>query len=46
MATRRTPIVAGNWKMNLDAAKARALATAVASRSGEARGVEIGRAHV
>jgi triosephosphate isomerase len=37
----RTPIVAGNWKMNLDRAKARALAEAVAARRGEASGVDL-----
>jgi len=41
MATPRTKIVAGNWKMNLDRAGAHALAQAVASRSQEARGVEL-----
>jgi triosephosphate isomerase len=37
----RKKIVAGNWKMNLDRAKARELAGAVAARSGEAAGVEL-----
>jgi len=37
----RTKIVAGNWKMNLDRAKARELAEAVAARSGEAAGVAL-----
>jgi triosephosphate isomerase len=37
----RKKIVAGNWKMNLDRAKARELAEAVAARSGEAAGVEL-----
>jgi triosephosphate isomerase len=37
----RTPIVAGNWKMNLDRAKARELTGAVAARRGEAAGVEL-----
>ena len=37
----RTPIVAGNWKMNLDRSKAHALAEAVAARRGEASGVEV-----
>jgi triosephosphate isomerase len=41
MATRRTPIVAGNWKMNLDRAKAHDLAQAVAGRSREAGGVDL-----
>ncbi len=38
---RRTPIVAGNWKMNLDRVKGVALAAAVASRRGEATGADI-----
>ena len=37
----RTAIVAGNWKMNLDRAKARELAAAVAARRGEAAAVEL-----
>ena len=37
----RTKIVAGNWKMNLDRAKARELATAVAARRTEAGAVEL-----
>jgi triosephosphate isomerase len=37
----RRNIVAGNWKMNLDRAKARELTAAVASRAGEAAGVEL-----
>ena len=37
----RTPIVAGNWKMNLDHAKGVALAKAVAGRCGEAAGVDL-----
>jgi triosephosphate isomerase len=37
----RTNIVAGNWKMNLDRAKAIELAQAVASRAQEAGGVEL-----
>jgi triosephosphate isomerase len=37
----RTTIVAGNWKMNLDRAKARELAAAVAARRGEAAKVEL-----
>jgi triosephosphate isomerase len=37
----RTPIVAGNWKMNLDQAKGVALAAAVAGRRAEAAGVEL-----
>ena len=40
-APSRTPIVAGNWKMNLDGAKGVALAAAVAGRRGEAAGVEL-----
>jgi triosephosphate isomerase len=41
MSTRRKPIVAGNWKMNLDAAKARSLTEAVAARAGEAGNVDL-----
>jgi len=37
----RRPIVAGNWKMNLDRARGRDLAAAVAARRGEARGVDL-----
>ena len=37
----RRKIVAGNWKMNLDRAKATALAGAVAARHAEAGGVEL-----
>jgi triosephosphate isomerase (TIM) len=37
----RTPIVAGNWKMNLDHAQGLALATAVAHRQREAAGVDL-----
>jgi triosephosphate isomerase len=37
----RTPIVAGNWKMNLDRAAARELTGMVAARRGEAAGVEL-----
>ena len=37
----RTKIVAGNWKMNLDRAKAKDLAAAVAARRGEAAAVEL-----
>jgi triosephosphate isomerase len=37
----RTPIVAGNWKMNLDRAMSRELAAAVAARRGEAVGVDL-----
>ena len=41
MTAHRTPIVAGNWKMNLDRSRGVALATAVAGRRGEAAGVEL-----
>jgi triosephosphate isomerase len=41
MSTRRKSIVAGNWKMNLDAAKARSLTEAVAARAGEAPNVDL-----
>ena len=37
----RTKIVAGNWKMNLDRAKAKELTAAVAARRGEAAAVEL-----
>ncbi|MFM8495066.1 MAG: triose-phosphate isomerase [Planctomycetia bacterium] len=37
----RKKIVAGNWKMNLDRAKAKELAAAVAARRGEAAKVEL-----
>jgi triosephosphate isomerase len=37
----RRKIVAGNWKMNLDRARARELTAAVAARSGEAGGCEL-----
>jgi triosephosphate isomerase len=37
----RKKIVAGNWKMNLDRAKAKELAAAVAARRGEAAAVEL-----
>ena len=37
----RRNIVAGNWKMNLDRAKARELATAVAARRAEAGSVDL-----
>ena len=39
--THRRTIVAGNWKMNLDRAKARDLATAVAARAAEAGTTEL-----
>jgi triosephosphate isomerase len=41
MNAHRTPIVAGNWKMNLDRSRGVALATAVSGRCGEAAGVEL-----
>ena len=41
MAASRTHIVAGNWKMNLDRAGAKALTAAVAARTAEAAGVEL-----
>ena len=41
MPTRRKPIVAGNWKMNLDAAKARSLTEAVAARASETGSVDL-----
>ena len=37
----RTKIVAGNWKMNLDRAKARELTAGIAARRGEAKHVEL-----
>jgi triosephosphate isomerase len=37
----RRPLIAGNWKMNLDRAAAVALAEGVARRSGEFEGVEL-----
>ena len=37
----RKKIVAGNWKMNLDRAKAKELTLAVAARRGEAAAVEL-----
>jgi triosephosphate isomerase len=37
----RRPIVAGNWKMNLDRRQARELAAAVAGRCGEAAAVDL-----
>ena len=40
-APARRPIVAGNWKMNLDGRQARELAAAVAGRRSEAPGVEL-----
>ncbi len=41
MSARRTPIVAGNWKMNLDRSRGVALAAAVAGRRSEAVGVDV-----
>ena len=41
MTAHRTPIVAGNWKMNLDRSQAVALAAAVSGRRVEADGVEL-----
>jgi triosephosphate isomerase len=41
MASPRTPIVAGNWKMNLDRVAAANLAASVAARQAEAAGVEL-----
>ena len=37
----RTPLIAGNWKMNTDTAAAHQLASAIASRAGEATGTEL-----
>ena len=37
----RTPLIAGNWKMNMDTAGARQLASAIASRASEAAGTEL-----
>lgn len=37
----RTPLIAGNWKMNTDTAGARQLASAIASRADEAAGTEL-----
>ena len=41
MTARRTPIVAGNWKMNLDRARGVALAASVAGRRSEAAGADV-----
>jgi triosephosphate isomerase len=41
MPAPRTPIVAGNWKMNLDRSRGTALAAAVAGRRSEAAGVDL-----
>lgn len=37
----RTPLIAGNWKMNTDSSSATALAAAIAERAGEAAGAEL-----
>ena len=37
----RTPLIAGNWKMNTDTSGVRELASAIASRAGEAEGTEL-----
>ncbi|MEM9354488.1 MAG: triose-phosphate isomerase [Planctomycetota bacterium] len=37
----RTPLVAGNWKMNTDAASAAALASGIAAGAGEVSGVDL-----
>jgi triosephosphate isomerase len=37
----RTPLIAGNWKMNTDSASARQLAAAVAQKAAECEGVEL-----
>jgi triosephosphate isomerase (TIM) len=37
----RTPLIAGNWKMNTDSASARQLASAIAEKAGECDGVEL-----
>lgn len=37
----RTPLIAGNWKMNTDSSSARQLADAVAKQAGEYAGVEL-----
>lgn len=37
----RTPLIAGNWKMNTDTAGAKQLAGAVASKAGEIKGAEL-----
>ena len=41
MATTRTPIIAGNWKMNTTLEEARELARAIRSGVGEPQGVEV-----
>jgi triosephosphate isomerase len=37
----RTPLIAGNWKMNTDTAGAKQLAAAVAAKAGEIQGAEL-----
>lgn len=37
----RTPLIAGNWKMNTDTAGARELAQAVVAKAGECQGAEL-----
>lgn len=37
----RTPLIAGNWKMNTDAAAAQQLAQAVAAQAGDCQGAEL-----
>jgi triosephosphate isomerase len=37
----RTPLIAGNWKMNTDSASARQLAAAIAQKAAECEGVEL-----
>jgi len=37
----RTPLIAGNWKMNTDSQSAAALASGIAQRAAEASGVEL-----
>jgi len=37
----RTPLIAGNWKMNTDSSSATALAGAIAERAAEADGAEL-----
>jgi triosephosphate isomerase (TIM) len=37
----RTPLIAGNWKMNTDSASARQLASAIAQKAGDCEGAEL-----
>jgi triosephosphate isomerase len=37
----RTPLIAGNWKMNTDTAGAKQLAEAIAAKAGECQGAEL-----